>query len=153
MKKGFYRFFAHASQGSHEEITPHPIAPTSRSKKYNHQRDGIETESESEAPRLTRYEKDRLRLGSKKIVAVGYVGMCDRGIDVVNMILEKKLFEAHVERVDKWDLDSVYNDNFIYRFIFVFLVSHRFLSRYRERYCLFISFYNIAHYKCIECLR
>jgi hypothetical protein len=107
MKKGYYRFFTHAQQAPLEEKTLELNVSTPQSKKYNHRRDGIETELDTEAPRLTKYEKDRLKLGNKKIVAIGYVGMCDQGIDIVNNILGKNIFEPYVTTDHKWDLESV----------------------------------------------
>ncbi len=106
-KKGYYRFFSQAQPTHHEETVIQQNFATTGSKRYNHRRDGIETETDSEAPRLTRYEKDRLKLGNKKIVAIGYVGMCDRGVDMVNHILGKQIFEPHVQNTEKWDIGSV----------------------------------------------
>jgi hypothetical protein len=113
MKKCYYRFFTHHVQhSSHEETVLQSNVTTPLSKRYNHRRDGIETEVEAESPRITRYEKDRLKLGNKKIVAVGYVGMCGSAIDVVNKILGKKIFNNQIVISEKWDLESFPIDSY-----------------------------------------
>lgn len=89
LKKGYYNFFSQTSIF-------------------------IRKKKQSPQYRISRFDKERLKLSNKKIVAVGFIGLHEDSIKMVNQVLEQEVFnEEKREELLASDLSSVRRSNFI----------------------------------------
>ncbi|KAL0490440.1 hypothetical protein AKO1_009531 [Acrasis kona] len=111
MKSEYYRFFTHSQNTVVDEEISRVNESIPISKRYNSK---SETEpSESDPSKNSREKKFGTR-GNKKIIAVGYVGMCHDSINVVNMILGRKIFRntPSPRSSGKWEIGNFPIDSY-----------------------------------------